>query len=60
MSPVLILSRLCLNRRFQFFGICVPSSRRTASTSSTVSSPITFRSPALSAFSVGTITVMSL
>ena len=25
MSPVFILSRLCLNRRFQFFGIVVPS-----------------------------------
>ena len=24
MSPVFILSRLCLKRRFQFFGICVP------------------------------------
>ena len=26
MSPVLILSRLCLNRRFQFFGISETSS----------------------------------
>ena len=53
MSPVLILSRLCLKRRFQFFGICVPSSRSTARTSSTVSSPMTLRRPADSAFSHG-------
>src|ERR1700722_12239063 len=60
MSPVLILSRLCLNRRFQFFGMSETSSRSTLSTFSTVSSSITRRSPASAAFSVGTITVMSL
>ena len=32
MSPVLILSRLCLKRRFQFFGISETSSRSTSST----------------------------
>ena len=32
MSPVLILSRLCLNRRFQFLGISETSSCRTART----------------------------
>ena len=60
MSPVLILSRLCLNRRFQFLGISEHSSCSTASTFLTVSSSITRRSPASAAFSVGTITVMSL
>ena len=59
-SPVLILSRLCLNRRFQFFGIWLTSSRRTASTFWTASSSITRRSPARPAFSLGTMTVMSL
>ena len=54
MSPVLILSRLCLNRRFQFFGISETSSRRTSSTFLTVSSSITLRRPASAAFSVGT------
>ena len=60
MSPVFILSRLCLKRRFQFFGIWLMSSRRTASTRSTSSSPITRRRPARSALSLGTMTVMSL
>src|ERR1700727_350221 len=60
MSPVLILSRLCLKRRFQFFGISEHSSDRTASTFWTVSSSITRRRPASAAFSVGTMTVMSL
>src|SRR2546421_8903056 len=60
MSPVLILSRLCLNRRFQFLGISEHSSCRTAWTFLSVSSSITRRSPASAAFSVGTMTVMSL
>ncbi len=59
-SPVLIFSRLCLKRRFQFFGIWLTSSRRTVSTFLTSSSPITRRRPALSALQHGTITVMSL
>src|SRR5687768_2003685 len=59
-SPVLILSRLCLKRRFQFFGIWLTSSRRTARTLRTSSSPMTRRRPALAAFSHGTMTVMSL
>ena len=60
MSPVLILSRLCLKRRFQFFGISETSSRSTSRTFLTVSSSITRRRPASAAFSVGTRTVMSL
>ena len=60
MSPVFILSRLCLNRRFQFFGILLPSPPSTPTTSSTASSPITLRRPARSALSVGIITVISL
>src|SRR5215207_2609411 len=60
MSPVLILSRLCLNRRFQFFGISEMSSESTFRTFLTVSSSMTRRRPALPAFSQGTITVMSL
>src|SRR5215218_2889087 len=60
MSPVLILSRLCLKRRFQFFGMSEHSSWRTARTLLTVSSSITRRRPAIAAFSVGTMTVMSL
>src|SRR5215218_9293584 len=60
MSPVFILSRLCLNRRFQFFGIVVPLPRSAFSTCSTVVSSMTFRRPTRSAFSVGTCTVMSL
>ena len=60
MSPVLILSRLCLNRRFQFLGISETSSRRTPRTFSTVSSSMTRRRPATDAFSQGTMTVMSL
>src|SRR5512132_408525 len=59
-SPVLIFSRLCLKRRFQFFGIWLTSSRRTERTFFTSSSPITRRRPALSALQHGTITVMSL
>ena len=50
MSPVLILSRLCLKRRFQFFGISETSAASTASTFLTVSSSITRRRPALPAF----------
>src|SRR5438552_17933787 len=60
MSPVLILSRLCLKRRFQFLGISDTSSRSTSRTFFTVSSSITRRRPASAAFSVGTLTVMSL
>ena len=60
MSPVLILSRLCLKRRFQFFGISETSSGSTARTFFTVSSSMTRRRPALPAFSHGTMTVMSL
>src|SRR3954447_9736639 len=60
MSPVFILSRLCLKRRFQFFGICVPPPVSALTTTLTMSSPITFRSPTFSAFSDGTLTVMSL
>ena len=60
MSPVLILSRLYLKRRFQFLGISEHSSWSTASTFWTVSSSITRRRPASAAFSVGTMTVMSL
>ena len=41
MSPVFILSRLCLKRRFQFFGISVPPLVRYLSTSVTCSSSIT-------------------
>src|SRR5918997_1157965 len=60
MSPVLILSRLCLKRRFQFFGISEMSSESTASTFFTVSASMMRRRPALPAFSHGTMTVMSL
>jgi hypothetical protein len=60
MSPVFILSRLCLKRRFQFFGIVVPSPVRDCSTFSTVFSSMTLRRPTFSAFSHGTFTVMSL
>src|SRR5579875_3165078 len=60
MSPVLILSRLCLNRRFQFLGISEHSSCRTACTFFSVSSSITRRRPAMAALAVGTMTVMSL
>src|SRR5919202_5632880 len=60
MSPVFILSRLCLNRRFQFFGIWVPPPVSALRTTATMSSSITFRSPTFSAFSDGTLTVMSL
>ena len=60
MSPVFILSRLCLNRRFQFFGIVVPDPWSALSTFSTITSSITRRRPTFSAFSHGTLTVMSL
>src|SRR3989442_9786631 len=60
MSPVFILSRLCLKRRFQFLGICVPPPVRALTTTLTMSSPITLRRPTFSAFSDGTLTVMSL
>src|SRR3954452_4301270 len=60
MSPVFILSRLCLKRRFQFFGISVPPEVRYLRTFFTASSSITLRSPTRSAFSAGTLTVISL
>src|SRR6478736_2849806 len=60
MSPVFILSRLCLKRRFQFFGISVPPLVRYLTTFLTASSSITLRSPTRSALSAGTFTVMSL
>src|SRR3954467_8183909 len=60
MSPVFILSRLCLNRRFQFLGISVPPEVRYLTTFLTASSSITLRSPTRSALSAGTFTVMSL
>ena len=60
MSPVFILSRLCLKRRFQFFGISVPPLVRYLTTFLTASSSITFRNPTRSALSAGTLTVMSL
>src|SRR5205823_8549805 len=47
MSPVFILSRLCLNRRFQFFGISVPPEVRYLTTFLTASSSITLRRPTL-------------
>src|SRR4051812_27756487 len=47
MSPVLILSRLCLNRRFQFFGISGVSSCRTGGAFLSVSSSVTRRRPAV-------------
>jgi hypothetical protein len=54
MSPVFILSRLCLKRRFQFFGICVPLPVSALRTTVTMSSSITVRRPTFSAFSAGT------
>ena len=60
MSPVFILSRLCLKRRFQFFGICVPLPVSALTTTVTMSPSITVRRPTFSAFSAGTCTVMSL
>src|SRR4030095_16738999 len=60
MSPVFILSRLCLKRRFQFFGIAVPPPVNAFVTFLTISSLITCRRPTASAFSHGTLTVMSL
>src|SRR3954471_3126854 len=60
MSPVFILSRLCLKRRFQFLGICVPPPVRAFNTLLTICSSITLRRPTASAFSVGTFTVISL
>ena len=45
MSPVFILSRLCLKRRFQFFGISVPPEVRYLTTFLTASSSITLRRP---------------
>ena len=60
MSPVFILSRLCLKRRFQFFGISVPPLVRYFTTFLTASSSITLRRPTRSALSAGTFTVMSL
>ncbi len=60
MSPVFILSRLCLKRRFQFFGMSVLPPDSAFTTTSTISSSITQRRPTRSAFSVGTFTVMSL
>src|SRR6202012_3333033 len=60
MSPVFLLSRLCLKRRFQFFGISVPPEVRYLTTFLTASSSMTFLRPTSSAFSAGTFTVMSL
>src|SRR5207247_5242109 len=60
MSPVFILSRLCLNLRFQFFGIWVPPPVSALRTTATMSSSITFRRPTFSAFSYGTLTVRPL
>src|SRR6266700_8290399 len=60
MSPVFILSRLCLKRRFQFLGISEPPEVRYLTTFLTASSSITFRRPTRSALSLGTFTVMSL
>src|ERR671937_2671355 len=60
MSPVFILSRLCLKRRFQFFGISVPPEVRYLTTFLTASSSMTLRRPTRSALSAGTFTVMSL
>src|SRR6478735_8918990 len=59
MSPVLILSRLCLKRRFQFLGISEMSSARTARTFLTASSSMIRRRPARPAFSHGTMSVLS-
>src|SRR5436190_1798798 len=60
MSPVFILSRLCLKRRFQFFGMFVPLPVSAFSTLDTICSSITLRRPTRSALSLGTFTVMSL
>src|SRR4029077_3303085 len=60
MSPVFILSRLCLKRRFQFFGISVPPEVRYLTTFLTGSSSITLHRPTRSALSAGSFTVMSL
>src|SRR5829696_7963176 len=60
MSPVFILSRLCLNRRFQFLGISVEPPVSAFTTVLTRSSSITVRRPTCSALSTGTFTVMSL
>ena len=43
MSPVFILSRLCLKRRFQFFGISVETPVSALRTTPTSFSPITRR-----------------
>src|ERR1700748_609643 len=59
MAPVFILSRLCLNRRFQFFGISVPPEVRYLTTFLTASSSITLRRPTRSALSAGTLHVVS-
>src|SRR5438874_372574 len=59
MSPVFILSRLCLKRRFQFFGMFVPLPVSAFSTLDTICSSITLRRPTRSALSLGTFTVMS-
>ena len=60
MSPVFILSRLCLKRRFQFFGISVPPLVRYLTTFFTASSSITLRKPDPLGVVRGTLTVMSL
>ena len=59
-SPVPIFSRLCLTRRFQLTGILVGSSRSTPTTSSTITSGMTGRMPALSLPSTGSLMFMSL
>jgi hypothetical protein len=60
MLPVFILSRLCLKRRFQFFGISVEPPESVLTTICTVRWSMTVRRPTRSAFSHGTLTVMSL
>ena len=58
MSPLRSFSWLRLKRWFHWAGISLPSATRTASTSFTARSLMTGRSPAVSAFSHGTMTVI--
>src|ERR1700744_1452796 len=60
MSPVFILSRLCLKRRFQFGGIGVAALGSGLTTFFTGSSALALRGPTFSAFSAGTSNVKSL
>ena len=56
MFPVFILSRLCLKRRFQFFGISVdPPEQRLDDHRRPSFSSMTVRRPTCSAFSHGTL-----